>query len=448
MPVGRNHPDDACIFEQVEDAAGESTPVNETHSTSKDDVLRAVPGSRRSLLIALHYPPANSPAALRSVKFVKYLTEFGWNTNVVTVRADVYGATDTALLREIPSNSRTYRAFGFDTKAVFSVRGRYPGFLAFPDRWVSWLPSAVLHAVRAIRHERSHVVISTGPPATAHCIGLLAKRMTGIPWVADFRDPWVNQHSSPMQRRLERRIAMGADRLVVTTDGLARELRARYGAAVDGKIHVVHNGYDEEDFERLPPDEASARFTIAHLGHIYAQQRDPEPFLEAIRRSLERGNLPADASVLFIGPGELALQSRFSSLVPALRLEGTVQILDSVPHHEALATMVRSSVLLLLQGSEELRVCIPSKAFEYLRSGRIVLVLAPPESETAQLMSRFDGVFMASPNDPADIAEQLAAAFRAWQSGHNDRAPHNLTRYTRRESARRLADILDDLCNR
>ena len=144
----------------------------------------------RLLIIAFHYPPSNTSGTLRTLKFTKYLGGCGWNSSVVTVPARCYQSIDSSLSAQIPSHVRVHAATCFDAKAVFSIWGKYPAFVATPDRFVSWLPFGVYRVLRAIRDEDIRVLLSTSPVPTAHLIALSAKLISGIPWIADFRDPW------------------------------------------------------------------------------------------------------------------------------------------------------------------------------------------------------------------------------------------------------------------
>ncbi len=416
----------------------------------------AVPkaADRRLLMIARDYPPANTAGALRPLKFARYLPEFGWQTSVVTVRAGFHPSTDPGLLRQIPRESRVYRAFGFDTKRVLAIRGRYPGFLALPDRSVSWLPCGVLAALRAVRRERIDALLSTSPPETAHCIGLLVQRITKLPWVVDLRDPWTAGPSNGRvsrwaNRRLERQVVLAADRIVVPTPGLVEDLGTRFREAADEKVRLVYNGYDEADFQELRAagNGPAECFTIAHVGQVHPVQRDPRRFLEAVRHSLDCGRLPTDTGVVFVGAGERAQRVALERLAQRLGLGDIVRLVEWVSRQEALATMLRASVLLLLQGGDEFRTAIPSKAFEYLRSGRYILTVAPADSDTASLMRPFAGVFIAS-DSRAEIEEKLVAAYQAWS--HTGQAggcqQRDLADYTRRAGAGELVRILDELC--
>ena len=432
--------------------AGSAARQSSTAAVAETDTQRHVNGRRRRLLmVARDFPPASTSAALRALKFTRHLSECSWDVSVVTARAGFSRRMDPALLRDVPPGCRVHSAYGFDTKAVLSIRNRYLRLLATPDRDVSWLPHGILSSLRAWRTEQPDALLSTSPPVTAHCIGLAVKRITKLPWVVELRDAWnLDVPSGPLSRRfdrrLERHILLAAARIVVTTDGLAADLEQRLGPRVGRKVAVVHNGYDEEAFARVPPRPvSSAPFRIAHTGQCTPPERDPVPFLQAVRRCLDRGELPADIEVLFVGAGP-SFTTQLADQLRRLRLESNVRSTRPLPHAEALQAMLDASVLLVLQNRDAHRHAIPAKAYEYLRSGACMLVIAPPLSATAELLSRFPGVVQATPTDAEQIAQRLAEAYRRWKEAAGElRFARCIDAYSSRQLAVNLARLLDEL---
>lgn len=408
-------------------------------------------------MIAFHYPPIKgSSGALRPLKFGKYLPEFGWDSSVLTVSARCYQSTDAGSLRQIPAGVNVYRSACFDTKAALSLRGRYPAFLAVPDRYVSWLPFGVISAVHLVQRDGFNVLYSTCPIPTAHLIALGTKLIMRVPWVADFRDPWVETEGSELRGRvrrsvelwLEKQVVLMADRVLVTTSEFSDYLRARYGPMIDAKLRVIHNGYDEDDFANVHVAEADAPFCITHAGLINGSYRDPAPFLRALRHCLDRGEVPADTRVNFMGAGQYGDGREFAALLAALRLDGVVRVVQRTPYEQTLAALVSSSVLLLLQGGDDTRILIPAKAFEYLRAGRPVLAIAPRQSATAKLVNQFGGCLVGEADDVADIAQKLAALAVLWRNNAHrvDRVREGLGRYSRRTATAELATTLNGVC--
>ena len=405
---------------------------------------RPSPRRRRLLIVVRDYPPANTPATLRALGFARYLPEWGWDASVVTMRVGS-GAGDPSLLPLVPEEGSVYRAFGFDTKDVLSVGGRYPSLLALPDRNVSWLPAGVVQALRAVRERRVDALLSSGPPLTAHCIAHVVQRITGLPWIADVRDLWDGPPSQARlshaaEHRLARRLLRACDRLTVVTEAIGEGLRRSYGVDVTPKTHILPNGFDEALFAGLePPPSGGARFTIAHVGYAALDYRNPRLFLETLRAGIDRGELPRETQVSFLGADAKSLHA----LSGSLGLESVIHGRQRVPYVEALREMCAASALLLLQ-SEEFGHAVPCKTYEYLRSGRPIVALVTPGSESAQLLRQFAGVFFARPDHPAEVAASLHAACRAWREGAVfDRDGTQLAPYTRRAVAAQLAGILE-----
>lgn len=409
---------------------------------------------RRVLLIAFHFPPANASGTLRSLKFARYLPDFGWNASVLTVVPTCYDSLDADLVGQIPRQVRVHRTLCTDSQRAFSVYGRYPAFTRVPDRYVSWLPFGVARGLRVVQTERVDALLSTSPVPTAHLIAYVLKRLTGLPWVADFRDPWDSREPrGRLRRRVERwmeaRVVGRADRIVGTTPEFVEDLRDRFGRSAHQKGVVIYNGYDDVDFaesDRVTTANAP-QFTITHAGLLYPRLRNPSALLRAVSNGLQRGTLPAATRIRLLGCGPLATAPWFRQLLVDLGLQARVEVEERVPYGDALHAMRNSSVLLLLQGGQETRTQIPNKAFEYLHIGRPILCLATANSATARVMREFDGVFLGEPDDVDSIGRALEAASAAWRRGQHlfDRKANGLARYSRPEAARQLAGVLNQL---
>src|SRR6266446_5190623 len=114
------------------------------------------------LIIAYHFPPqAGSSGLLRSLKFCRYLPEFGWQPAVLTPHAHAYEAIDEKSRNSIPKDVPVIRSFAMDTRKHMGIGGRYLRYLALPDRWVSWVLSGVPAGLRAVREHKTDILYST-----------------------------------------------------------------------------------------------------------------------------------------------------------------------------------------------------------------------------------------------------------------------------------------------
>ncbi len=177
---------------------------------------------RSILLIAFHFPPVRGSSGWqRTLRFAQYLPRHGWKPIVLTVDPLAYEAQGSGLDgEEIPAGMQVHRAFGLDAGRHLGLLGRYPGRLAVPDRWATWRFFAVRRAMQLIRDSKVSVVWSTFPIATAHAIGRDVAVRSGLPWIADFRDPmWQGDYPpdpamNAAWRRLEREVFEAASAVV------------------------------------------------------------------------------------------------------------------------------------------------------------------------------------------------------------------------------------------
>lgn len=415
--------------------------------------------AKHALFVAYHYPPeSSSSGVLRTLKHTRYLGRFGWRVTVLTLDRDAYPVTDPKLEEQIPGEVRVVRTRFIDVKRQLAIRGRYPSFFAIPDRWIGWWPWAVAAGRRILREDPVDVVYSTSPHATAHLVALALSRRSGIPWVADFRDPWYEEPPEPgttrlvqfSARRLESLVARRASRIVASTTRLRDTLAARYPRKPKEHFVAIPNGYDEDDFSSAPePSRPSSDYLlILHAGNINGTFRDPRPVFEAVRRVAEAGLVEAASiRIRFLGGGVFGKSSEMSQAVERAGLTSRVEFLPRVSYEAALAELGTAGVLLLLQASRDTVDLVPAKLFEYLRAGRPVLAIVP-EGATAEVLREVGGGWVVNPSDTKGLCDTIVTAYKTWAGGGLDsvRADRSaLDRFSRERLAAALGAQFDAL---
>lgn len=406
-------------------------------------------------MIAYHYPPCfGSSGLLRTLKFSRYLADGGWQPIVLTVHPRAHPETASTQMSEIPDGTLVTRAFALDAARHLSVGGRYSRRLARPDRWASWWLGAVPAGLRLVRKYRPAVIWSTYPIATAHLIGATLQRLTGLPWVADFRDSMTEDDypRHPLDReaylRIERRAVARAVRLVFTAESTRAMYLKRYPELAAERCVVIPNGYDEADFEHLAPgltgrSGADRPLTLVHAGAIYPEERDPRPLFRALGALKGSGQLTSrDLRVELRASGS---ESSYQALVRQLGIDDIVSLLPAIPYREVLQSCARADGLLLLQGPS----CnhqIPAKAYEYLRLRRPVLALTSHEGDTAALLRETGGATIVDLMSEAALREGIPRFVAALRSGaHPLPASPRVEAYARHNQARQLASCFDEV---
>ncbi len=348
----------------------------------------------RVLLIAYHFPPlAGSSGIQRTLRFVQQLPAFGWEPLVLTVTPRVYQRTAADLARDVPKGTVVRRAFALDAARHLALGTWYWNALARPDRWVSWRLDGVRQGLRMIREFKPRAIWSTYPIATAHLIGAELQRKTGLPWIADFRDPMA-QEGYPADaktwqsfRRIEEQAVRQAALCLFTTPSAARDYAVRYPAAAP-HMQVLENGYDEDSFaaaERAAqrPAADGQPLVLLHSGIVYPDERDPSQLFAALASLQADGRLqPGQLTVRFRAPAHAAL---IKALAQQHGVAAFIETRAPVPYREALAEMLQADALLVMQAAN-CNAQIPAKIYEYLRAGRPILCLSDPAGDTAGVL--------------------------------------------------------------
>lgn len=412
-----------------------------------------VPRQNKVLMVAFHFPPqAGSSGILRTLNFVKYLPRGNWSPTVLTASAHAYTEQRNDLVGAIPARTRILRAFALDAARHLSINKKYPIVFALPDRWSTWWVRAVVQGMREIRQNRPSLIWSTYPISSAHLIGGTLARLSGLPWVADFRDPMVSADypSHPLQRkvwqRLEAYVLKHATACVFTTQRAAMAYGERYPAAAS-KCVVIENGYDEEAFTGLQPNRFGTpadTLLILHSGLIYPKDRNPSTFFEAVKALIDDGKI--DRSRLCIRFRAPHHDTEVKEFAAAYGLADVVDVAPPIPYQQAIAEMMGSDLLLVFQGSY-FNAQIPAKIYEYLRVQRPVLAVLDPLGDTANQLSQFDGVHYGNIMSQSDIhgalVEWLNGLKQTKKSASYIKNLITVKKYSRHSQAEYLSTILN-----
>ncbi len=420
-------------------------------------------GPEKVLIITYYWPPSGGAGVQRWLKFTKYLPAYGWTPVVLTVRPDsaAYPYTDNSLSDEVPVDVTVHRTGAVNWFALYNrdqskiphsgfasgterglksaisrfIRGNF--FIPDPRR--GWNRSAFRKALGLIRSENIRHIVTTSPPHSTQLIGLrLKRRLPHLKWVADLRDPWTEIYyydifrpslpARALDRNLEGRVLRGADMITTVGRSLVEALAARVGDS--SKVHLLPNGYDEEDFQWVKPS-LPERFTITYVGTLSGAY-PIGGFIEAVK-----GITVRERPVLLRFVGTVPEEIR--SLFPADGSEEAPEFITYCEHPEAISFMMSSSLLLLIiPDHSSARSILTGKLFEYLATGRPVLMLGPADGDAAQLLLRcgHDGIF--DYNDVEGIRNFIMQVVGGKAPKPND---HHLG-YSREKLTEKLAGLL------
>ena len=417
---------------------------------------------KKALLVAFHFPPIKASSGLeRTLALTRYLPHYGWEPLVLTATPSAYAAISDERMGQIPVGTVVRRSLALDASRHLAIAGRYPHWFALPDRWQSWILSAIPAGLTLIRRHQPQVIWSTYPITSVHWIAYVLHRLTGIPWVADFRDPMAEKDtrtgeltpSWPALRRarlaVERRAAQHASALTFCTQGARQICVNRYPGINAENWRVVANGFDESAFAAAESARHGVPFkddaiVLLHSGTIYpTPDRDPSHFFRALRQVLSQR--PASARTVKVVLRASGVESYYRDLIHALHLSGTVLFAPALPYEQALQEMLDTDGLLIFQGYTS-NPAIPAKLYEYFRARRPILALTDQDGETARLILKEAVGEIAPLEDEAQTVVALNRFLSNIESGlFIQMTPQRISSFERAHAVSTFASLFEEI---
>lgn len=396
--------------------------------------------SKNLLMLAYFFPPTVVSGSVRPASFTAHLGGHGFRTHVLTTPPESVqppAAVDDSLEKLIPSDVQVTRLAYTDWRvaalrardrlrgkpgadsdlsptgqAASSVRAGNDSLLGrtrklllerifmFPDQQKDWARTATKYGRKLRGHQAPEVVFATGSPWSSLLAGARIAASHGVPFVADFRDPWtVNTRigGAPslqaQARKLERFVVDSATVVVANTPALRDWFCSEYPNNA-GKFVAITNGINGQllsllDSVEVTPPEGSIPLDICYFGSVL-KQRIPRSLLGAIDELLSAGQISAEQlTVTFTGPWA-QIEPALADVLRRLEEAGIVRRRPAVPYDECIRQMQASGMLLVLQQGFPLQ--IPAKIYEYIATGRPILLVGGEGATQALLESGGYGV--------------------------------------------------------
>lgn len=410
--------------------------------------------TKRILIVSYHFYPDTAVGAKRMSELARYLCDQGHEVVVVSAASARYLQLDPELELEVPGLRciRVPQPTKLSPLVLNQIKrlrrrgeGQQPGAVSgagvgnsLPERentlqrlkrvyhsleWLVddkklWASLVALRLVLLSFGKPFDVVISSGPPMTAHLAVWAARPMLRCRWIADLRDPWTDQDhwrlhiqsaiSRRANRSLERRVFASADAISVTTPGYARTLRKSYPARQD-QIFTVLNGFEGIVEPSQPPQ---GRLDLLYAGSLY-YNRDPFPLLRALGRLVEQPEVDR-SRVRFRLFGDCAAWggTNLTEWIAQHGLHDCVSVHPPVSVAEIRQLMVESNVLVNFAQGQPMQ--IPAKMFEYIAARREMLLITENDSDSAWLARQAGSANIVTPGDENAALEALGDLYRKY----------------------------------
>lgn len=434
---------------------------------------------RRVLVISYYWPPSGGSGVQRWVKFAKYLPSFGWQPVIYTPENPERTSTDSTLAAEVPADTEIiktkiiepynlYRKLmgknsSTDIKSftgnseVNPINGQEKtwkqklslfirGNLFIPDPRVLWVEPSVRYLKDYLKKHPVDAIVSTGPPQSMHLIGLKLSKATGLPWLADFRDPWTKMFyfkhlelspwAEKQHHKLEQQVLDGATRVIAVSPLVMEEFKAMTKTPVE----LITNGFDDEDFKKMP--ERDGYFNITHTG-LFAADGNPETLWKALADKAKED--PAFRSSLRIRLAGKTDKEIIDS-IEAAGLGDNLKNLGYQSHAVAVQEQMGASMLILpLRKEPEYRAVLPGKLFEYLASRRPVLGIGQTDGAMAKIIKETSSGVVYDWDEGKKIRQWIDFCWDEFLDGGPEDNSSDISAYSRKATASKMASLLNQI---
>ena len=430
---------------------------------------------KKVLIVTYYWPPAGGISLLRCLKFAKYLRDFGWEPVVYTAKDAQYPYFDESNFKDIPDHITVLKRpilepFGIFKKLsgrkkedslnnIIHVRDKKSrwiddlaiwirGNLFIPDARALWIRPSVRYLSRYLKQNRVDAVLSDGPPHTNTMIALHLSKKLGIPFLADFQDPWTQVDYYPLMkltswadkkhRRMEQEVFRQADKITIASQVWKQDLEAIGARNVD----VVYWGYDEDDFADIPVSEETRKFTITHAG-LMGIDRLPEVLFRVLSEICSE-NKEFRKQLRLQFPGQLDY-----AVIESLHKYELHQYLAEQGFKKrpvVLEMLCNSSMLLLLLNkASNASGRVPGKFFEYLRARRPILCLGPRKGDVGTIISETESGKVLPYTEETQIKDFIMENFEAFQKQQYITPKGKISTYSVKNQTAKVAGFLDEI---
>jgi len=426
------------------------------------------------LIITYYWPPSGGSGVQRWLKFTKYLPEFGYEPIILTVNPEQasYPVIDESLIDEIPENTKVFKTKTFEVFNLYKKsvgKGEYPhssfvnepkpslvqktarfvrGNFFIPDSRVGWRKYAVRKSKELIQKYDIKHVITTGPPHSAHLIGLDLKRKLDVSWTADFRDPWTDiffydqfYHTAWAKKKdasLEKNVLEASDNVIIVSQALKDLLLEKSDKVISDKIRVIPNGFDDKDFD-LPSNPPKDEFVITFTGSLANEANKMDVFGKVLAEVMkEFPEVPVKFRFIGnIGPNVSDL----------LRINGIEQIIEKIPyspHHVAVQYLLNGTACFsVIKRTEKNKGILSGKIFDYLGSCKPIICIGPEDGNVAEILDECKAGKVIDYDNEERQKAYLKSLFAKWVEDPDlDIHEETYLKYSRKNLTRQLSDLL------
>lgn len=433
---------------------------------------------KKVLIITYYWPPAGGVAVQRITKFCKYLSDYNWTPIVLTTQDGNYPAEDASLHKDIAKVSHIFKASSYEPHAIYralknlsrrnknlnkksehfnpnsSVINWISDFIRLnifiPDSRIGWLLPAYKLGLEVIEQHKPDIIFSTAPPFTPHLVAKRLAKNCNLPWIADFRDPWVENtlyNTVPkllvaklLNKRMERQVLDQATQVICVGNNLSKLLASKLPESDKSKISVITNGYDPDDLST--PESSSDKFYVSYFGSLY-MRRFPHQLFKSISDLIKNNQVIADKLVLrLIGNIDPKAREIITTLIPSRNL----YIHGHVNQDKIFELLYQPQVLLLtIDNVLHNNLIILGKTFDYITTGNPIIGVGPLDGDAANIITETNTGMMYDYTDAIGLESSFKKLFSNWENGKINKGQQRFGQYEWNNLTTKLTKIFNQV---
>jgi Glycosyltransferase Family 4 len=427
---------------------------------------------KKVLIVIYYWPPAGGAGVQRALKFVKYLPQFGWEPVVLTVTNPDSPVDDASLLKDIPEGVKVYKTKSLEPFEIYkkfigkksnskipgdvlvskgnqSIKEKIANWIRLnvfiPDAKIGWKYFAVKEGLKIIEKENIDLIFTTSPPHTVQLIGKSLAAKSGLRWIADFRDPWMeivyyqnvkrSWLTTKIDSWLEQNVFSKADAVITISNDMIRLFKTK---AMKQLFYLIPNGFDESDFNDYNKTK-NENFTISYTGSI-SKDRVPYILFSALDKLINNDELK-NISLNFAG----RYCPEFNDEIKKFNLDNIADLKGFVPHKESTQILQNADVLLLVVDNvPDNKGFLTGKLFEYMGTKKPIFAIGPVDGDAHNFLKESNSGTMVNYSDVDGAYNLLKEMYSNWVKNSSPYT-YEIEQFSRKNLTKKLAEVFEEI---
>jgi hypothetical protein len=433
---------------------------------------------KKGLIITYYWPPSGGSGVQRWLKFAKYMPDYGWEPIIYTPSNPDINIYDHSLEEECKGMKvikhpiwepySFYKKFinfkkdkntqinpiknseksGLKERVALWIRANF----FIPDPKFFWINPSYRFLKKYLRDNPVDCIISTGPPHSMHLIAKKLSKKLGIPWCADFRDPWTKiyyfkrlpmcQIVKKLQYKMESSILNNASAIITVSNTIKNDLESSINNEGKRKkiVYCITNGYDSDDFDvNYKHKDTTKKFVLTYSG-LLQDSFNPDILWKNLKKLIDEDDYYKDNLLIrLIGKAE-------SGVIDDIYHNGLSEYLEDlgyIAHKDIIHYQIESDFLILpLSKDPESKGILTGKFFEYLAAQRPIIAFGPKESDLSTLLKETNSGAIFEWDEEEQLYDYLI--------NYKEFKPEKdkIKNYSRRELTSQLTVLLNNISNK